>query len=187
MVNSMRSFSMNDSVDRSSGSPFLPRAAKNFVHAEQNSLIGRDYGSQAEPSPSDKRSIRTESDSFIKQDGHEQGAKSPVWRKPNAFIQGSSRAAGQGEDPFVAAQDPAIDLADRGESPGVAQGTGQADVPVDAVGFRPREDRVNVPITADTAQAMLPPNACVFVAKYALQRLVRNCHLHLQLTSSDVG
>lgn len=167
MVNSMRSFSLNDSVDRGSGSPLLPRAAKNFVRTEQNSLIGRDYGSQAESSPSDKRSIRTESDSFIKQDGHEQGAKSPAWRKPNAFIQGSSRAAGHGEDPFVAARDPAVDPTATSESTRVAQGTGQADVPVDVVGFRPREDRVNVPITADTAQAMLPPNACVFVAKYA--------------------
>lgn len=32
--------------------------------------------------------------------------------------------------------------------------------------FKPREDRANLPLSADTAQAMLPPNACVFVAKY---------------------
>lgn len=31
--------------------------------------------------------------------------------------------------------------------------------------FRPREDRIGLQLSADTAQAMLPPNACVFVAK----------------------
>ena len=31
--------------------------------------------------------------------------------------------------------------------------------------FRPREDRAGVPLSGDTAQAFLPPNACVFVAK----------------------
>lgn len=35
-------------------------------------------------------------------------------------------------------------------------------------GFKPREDRANLPLSADTAQAMLPPNACVFVAKYVI-------------------
>lgn len=31
--------------------------------------------------------------------------------------------------------------------------------------FRPREDRIGLQLSPDTAQAMLPPNACVFVAK----------------------
>ena len=31
--------------------------------------------------------------------------------------------------------------------------------------FRPREDRVGLQLSPDTAQAILPPNACVFVAK----------------------
>lgn len=31
--------------------------------------------------------------------------------------------------------------------------------------FQPREDRAGLQLSADTAQAMLPPNACVFVAK----------------------
>ena len=31
--------------------------------------------------------------------------------------------------------------------------------------FLPREDRANLELTGDTAQALLPPNACVFVAK----------------------
>lgn len=42
----------------------------------------------------------------------------------------------------------------------------KANIQPDAgVAFKPREDRANIPLTADTAQAMLPPNACVFVAK----------------------
>lgn len=31
--------------------------------------------------------------------------------------------------------------------------------------FHPREDRIGLQLSAETAQAMLPPNACVFVAK----------------------
>ena len=38
--------------------------------------------------------------------------------------------------------------------------------------FKPREDRANLPLSADTAQAMLPPNACVFVAKYVFLMLL---------------
>ena len=39
---------------------------------------------------------------------------------------------------------------------------------IDNVGtlqFRPREDRAGLQIDGDNAQAVLPPNACVFVAK----------------------
>lgn len=112
----MRSFSLNDSVGRGSGSPFPSRAAKGFVCAEQKSIIGRDFGSQPESSPSDKRSSRTASDSLFKQDGHEQGAKSPAWRKTGTFIQGSSRVVGQGDDPFIAAQTSAVDFTATSES-----------------------------------------------------------------------
>ena len=31
--------------------------------------------------------------------------------------------------------------------------------------FSPRRDRAGVPVTNDNAQAMLPPRACIFVAK----------------------
>ena len=33
------------------------------------------------------------------------------------------------------------------------------------VAFSPRRDRAGVPVTNDNAQAMLPPRACIFVAK----------------------
>ena len=33
--------------------------------------------------------------------------------------------------------------------------------------FSPRQDRTGVPLSSDNAQAMLPPRACVFVAKSA--------------------
>ena len=32
--------------------------------------------------------------------------------------------------------------------------------------YRPREDRAGVQLSGDNAQAVLPPNACVFVAKW---------------------
>ena len=31
--------------------------------------------------------------------------------------------------------------------------------------FSPRRDRAGVPVTNDNAQALLPPRACIFVAK----------------------
>lgn len=34
--------------------------------------------------------------------------------------------------------------------------------------FNPRGDRAGEPISNDNAQALLPPSACVFVAKYRL-------------------
>lgn len=45
--------------------------------------------------------------------------------------------------------------------------------------FKPREDRANLPLSADTAQAMLPPNACVFVAKYVTIALLSETDLNL--------
>ena len=36
---------------------------------------------------------------------------------------------------------------------------------VDDQTFHPREDRAGVRVSGDNAQAVLPPNACVFVAK----------------------
>lgn len=102
LLNSLRISALNDSVDRGSGSPLPTHAAKSFVRAEQQSTIGRDFGSQSESSPSDQRPNRNPSDSLIKQDGHEHRAKTPIWRKPDTFIQSSSRAGEQGDDPFVA-------------------------------------------------------------------------------------
>ena len=33
------------------------------------------------------------------------------------------------------------------------------------IAFRPRDDRIGLELSPDNAQAILPPNACVFVAK----------------------
>ncbi|KAL9014866.1 MAG: hypothetical protein Q9173_000503, partial [Seirophora scorigena] len=146
-ISSVRISSLNDSADRGSGSPFPPRAAKYFGRSEQHS-IGRDFESQPVLSPSNKRSSRTASESFIKPEGHEPGVQSPSWRKPDAFIRSSCRAVEREDDPFVALHDQAVQLTATSSE----------------TTFKPREDRANVPLTADTAQAMLPPNACVFVA-----------------------
>ena len=37
--------------------------------------------------------------------------------------------------------------------------------PANEQGFLPREDRAGVHLSGDNAQAVFPPNACVFVAK----------------------
>ncbi|KAL8991495.1 MAG: hypothetical protein Q9177_000119 [Variospora cf. flavescens] len=147
LLDCLRISSFNDSADRGSGSPYPPRAAKYFVRSEQRS-IGRDFESQPVLSPCDKRSSRTVSESLIKQEGLEPEVQSPSWRKPGSFVRSSCRAVEHEDDPFIALHDQAVQV--------TATNAG--------VAFKPREDRANIPLTADTAQAMLPPNACVFVA-----------------------
>ncbi|KAL9030002.1 MAG: hypothetical protein Q9196_001832 [Gyalolechia fulgens] len=144
LLDSLRAASLNDSVDRGSGSPFPARVAKSFGRAEQRSIIRRDPGPQSDLSPSNKRSNKDTSVSPVKQDRHEPNIENPSWRKHGDFIRSS-----QGEDPFMISHNQATRLASTGGIEG---------------GFRPREDRASLPLSADTAQAMLPPSACVFVA-----------------------
>lgn len=116
LLNSLRISSLSDSVEHGTGSPFPPRAAKNFVRAEPHSTLGRDFGSQPNLSPSEKRASRTATDSLIKQDGHEQGVTSQAWRKPNTFVQSSGGAMERGDDPFVAGHGQAVHLHTTGEA-----------------------------------------------------------------------
>ncbi|KAL8659688.1 MAG: hypothetical protein Q9226_000313 [Calogaya cf. arnoldii] len=134
---------LKDSVDRDYGSPLPTRAVKSFGRAEQQAIVGRDFASPAGPSPSNLQSNKPSSTSPAR---YEQIKHSPTWRHDGRFVQsGNSNSR---EDPFVTSKAQAVDATEAGR-----QGV-----------FKPREDRANLPLSADTAQAMLPPNACVFVA-----------------------
>ena len=85
--------------------------------------------------------------------------QSPSWRRGEDFVRQSAGV----DDPFVSSR--AV-----GRSP--SQGkylipfTGSPLISAaDGSPFRPREDRAGVQLSGDNAQAILPPNACVFVAK----------------------
>ena len=85
--------------------------------------------------------------------------ESPTWRK-GGFVQDSSS---QGDDPFV-----------NDMNAGKPEGKCSFKIKFRAVTdlsnavkqvFQPRGDRAGIELNGDTAQAILPPNACVFVAK----------------------
>ena len=103
--------------------------------------------------------------------------ESPSWRRGGgSFVQESAAQP----DPFTTPEAPTQAI--QGKSP-TSHSTSLSDdntahIPrndrgltmffVESVGtlqFRPREDRVGLQIDGDNAQAVLPPNACVFVAK----------------------
>ncbi|KAL8953972.1 MAG: hypothetical protein Q9222_000182 [Ikaeria aurantiellina] len=146
LLETLRTSSLNDSVDRASTSPFHSHGLKILVHSEQHPTVGRDFASQSGASPSIERSFNTFDASPINEDRYEQMKKSPTWHHENKFIRRNECT--EQEDPFITSQPLAKHASDMGSE----------------AGFRPREDRAHLPLSADTAQAMLPPNACVFVA-----------------------
>ena len=87
--------------------------------------------------------------------------QSPHWRAPAGFVQQSGGA----DDPFVSAQEN-DQTADQGKC--CVNRYCKALILTGVAGespYRPREDRAGVQLSGDNAQAVLPPNACVFVAK----------------------
>ena len=87
--------------------------------------------------------------------------ESPNWR--NKEVNFVRRTGNHGEDPFVSSV-----------SAGQPQGQdlhhsliefNELTVQGNKTSFSPRRDRTGVPLSNDNAQAILPPRACVFVAK----------------------
>ncbi|KAL8733622.1 MAG: hypothetical protein Q9166_002032 [cf. Caloplaca sp. 2 TL-2023] len=148
LLDSLRSVTLNDSIDRDSGSPFPSRGSKSFARAEQRSVIGRDFAVPSGQSPAAKYSGDHSNATPLEGHHYEQAKQSPSWRHHGRFVRNCEHD--DRDDPFVTSHDRAVGMAGTN-----VQG-----------GFKPRKDRANLPLSADTAQAMLPPNACVFVAKY---------------------
>ncbi|KAI4110648.1 MAG: hypothetical protein LQ339_001224 [Xanthoria mediterranea] len=146
LLDSLRSVTLKDSIDGDYGSPLPTRAAKCFGRPEQHPIVGRDFALPAGPSPSEQQSNKQSSTSPVLEDRYEQIKHSPTWRHDGRFVRNSE--PNNRDDPFVTSKAQTID-ATSARLEGV---------------FKPREDRANLPLSADTAQAMLPPNACVFVA-----------------------
>ncbi len=98
---------------------------------------------------------------------------SPSWRSNTEFVQHSRNS--QAEDPFVSptrvperssSVDPQTTPSHRVQvNTSTPVPNKQSDTPTQTSSFTPREDRVGQEISVDNAQAILPPNACVFVAK----------------------
>ncbi|KAL8942420.1 MAG: hypothetical protein Q9216_001684 [Gyalolechia sp. 2 TL-2023] len=106
LLDSLCAASLNDSVDRGSGSPFPARPAKSLGRAEKHSMICRDSSPQSDVSPFNKRS-----NSPVKADCPEPNTENPAWRKHGDFIRSS-----HGEDPFMVSHNQATRLASTGKS-----------------------------------------------------------------------
>lgn len=83
--------------------------------------------------------------------------ESPSWRREKKSLRSFSNEV---PDPFVSEK---RDVSNGMKSMGIS--SPKAGNEPSKHLFRPREDRIGLQLSADTAQAMLPPNACVFVAK----------------------
>ncbi|KAL8708272.1 MAG: hypothetical protein Q9220_006849 [cf. Caloplaca sp. 1 TL-2023] len=146
LLESLRAASLNDLGDNASTSSFHSHDLKILVHSEQHPIAGRDFATQSGANPNTDHSFSPLDAASANEDRYEQIKKSPTWHHEHRFIRRNDCI--EQEDPFVTSQTSAKHLADRSSE----------------AGFRPREDRAHLPLSADTAQAMLPPNACVFVA-----------------------
>ncbi|KAL8922203.1 MAG: hypothetical protein Q9172_003664 [Xanthocarpia lactea] len=146
LLDSLRSVTLNGSADRDLGSPFPPRGVKSFTRTEQQSIVGRDFALPSGQSPSTQQSSKQSSTSPVLKDRYEQIKHSPTWRHDGRFVRNCE--PNSREDPFITSRTQTMDAT-------------STNLPR---AFKPREDRANLPLSADTAQAMLPPNACVFVA-----------------------
>ncbi|KAL9587209.1 MAG: hypothetical protein Q9212_000368 [Teloschistes hypoglaucus] len=145
LLESLRNATLNHSAERGSGSPFPTRQTKSFVRGEQRSALDHDPTSQNVSSPSAKVPGADLGSSPVKAVRYQQIKHSPTWRLQTGF--GHDVQHDSSDDPFVTS-DRAIQSENK-----ATEGV-----------FQPREDRANLTLSADTAQAMLPPNACVFVA-----------------------
>lgn len=94
---------------------------------------------------------------------------SPNWRNKVSDLSAASRAsfvrqsANQSDDPFVS-NGSATQSPDQSKFITIPA-TCFALIVLDGASFSPRHDRTGVALTNDNAQALLPPHACVFVAK----------------------
>ncbi|KAL8661369.1 MAG: hypothetical protein Q9202_005671 [Teloschistes flavicans] len=148
--------------ERSSGSPFPARQAKSFVRGEQCSALDHDPTLQNILSASARVSSTDSSASPVKAVRYQQIKHSPTWRLQTGF--GHDVQHNSSDDPFVTSHDRATHGDGKGKSFQDRDfATPRSSAATEGV-FQPREDRANLTLSADTAQAMLPPNACVFVA-----------------------
>lgn len=83
--------------------------------------------------------------------------ESPSWRREKKSLRSFSNDV---PDPFVSEK---REVSNGMKSMGISSPQ-PGNEPIKNL-FHPREDRIGLQLSADTAQAMLPPNACVFVAK----------------------
>ncbi|KAL8741398.1 MAG: hypothetical protein Q9190_005989 [Brigantiaea leucoxantha] len=143
LIHSLRRAQLDDSVEQDSASPFPRREVKFAVSeqpAEGQGVKISEY--RWSPPPPLKDTGTGSNVSAPIPDRYNQIKDSANWRRGEDFVRSSEAHE---DDPFVTV-----------ESTNPSLGTGG--------GFQPRKDRTGLLLSGDTAQSVLPPNACVFVA-----------------------
>ncbi|KAL9118568.1 MAG: hypothetical protein Q9187_004887 [Circinaria calcarea] len=155
LIRSLKSTQLGGVDDYTEGSSGDHPASRHYVHP--GNRIDTPHGLGAvETSPSQKAtwdkatrySNTSAGSSPTAQRKQSSIMDSPTWRR-SGFVQESASQP----DPFVT------------RTPEQVTKVGD-----DTVQFRPREDRAGLQIDGDNAQAVLPPNACVFVANLSTSR-----------------
>ncbi|MCJ1298177.1 hypothetical protein MMC08_000966 [Hypocenomyce scalaris] len=154
LMQSLRAAQIHDSDEPTGESPAVSRQAKRYAHSERPADTTRVNVVKDSSSPSKTGGIGNIAGNTVSAGSspsarrHQDILASPSWRRAGFVHQ-----HGQAEDPFTTSS--------------IAS---QTAVQQGGDNFLPREDRVNLELSGDTAQALLPPNACVFVANLTASR-----------------
>ncbi|KAL9609965.1 MAG: hypothetical protein Q9167_005293 [Letrouitia subvulpina] len=144
LIASLSAAQLDDSAERNPRSSFSGPESK-FTLSDQPSEVQRTRVCNApeyQLSPSQKHRGRSSSSTSPTVDRYNNSKNSPSWCAGEGFVRLSEVST---DDPFVTG--------------GSTNQSSNADHY-----FQPREDRAGLALSGDTAQAVLPPNACVFVA-----------------------
>ena len=186
VVNSLRTMHLGSNLEQTEADATKPESSNRYHRAERR--LDPTRGELVEPhsphnvggSGSHHRRRRISSPRSTASSGRrDEILTSPSWRRGGSrFVR---QSGGNVEDPFVSRT--SVDQTNQENEGQNAEGVAgpatpgtsglnsrkncMADEVLQAAEtFLPREDRAGLPLSAETAQAILPPNACVFVAKY---------------------
>ena len=161
LIHSLQAAQIDPAIETISGSPMTARNGKYLPHLERR--VDRNVFTEAQLSPPKTGDFHCNvpKSSSPSSDRLKNIRESPNWRnKEGTFVR---RSGNHGEDPFVSS-------VNAGESQGQSflthlDGFNTLTFQDNNTSFSPRRDRTGVPLSNDNAQAILPPRACVFVAK----------------------
>lgn len=172
LIHSLRKARLEEeTLEHSSESPFEAHNDKNFplverrVEKGQGRVAASVYASPSNSNTTESLLRHESAKSSPDADRYKQIVESPSWRRGENFVR---QSRDRSEDPFVTSSNTVL-APGRGKLCQIRTAK-EANLIVAAspIAFRPRDDRIGLELSPDNAQAILPPNACVFVAKWVL-------------------
>ena len=160
LIHSLQAAQIDPAIETISGSPMTARNGKYLPHLERR--VDRNVFTEVQLSPPKTGDFHCNvpKPSSPSSDRLKNIRESPDWRnKEGTFVR---RSGNHGEDPFVSSVNAGES---QGQGSSLTYGLNVLTFQGDNTSFSPRRDRTGVPLSNDNAQAILPPRACVFVAK----------------------